>query len=181
MSNALSFRIKESEAEIKKLIRKHPIHFTPRLKMLLECRKSKISLSKNELANLICANHNSIQAWRKSYIDGGITALLTHKKVGFKPSVISSSVHKKIEKKLNAPSDAFRSYKELQQWVDKKFLKGIKYVTINSYVKRHFGAKLKVARKSHVNKDVEAVALFKKNSNKKSNQKLKTKKANSPQ
>lgn len=173
MSYALSFPIKESEAEIKKLIRKHPIHFTPRLKMLLECKKSKTPLSKNELADLICANHNSIQTWRKRYIDEGITALLTHKKIGFKPSVISSIAHKKIEKKFNSPTNAFRSYKELQEWVDKKFFKGIKYITINSYVKRHFGAKLKVARKSHVNKDANAVEIFKKNSSKKLNQKLK--------
>jgi transposase len=167
MANALSFRIKESEAEIKKLIKTHPMHFTPRLKMLLECKRSKTPLSKNELAGLIFANHNSIQTWRKRYIEGGIAALLEYKKIGFKPSLISPAAHKKIEKKLNSPTDAFRSYKELQQWVDKEFLKGVKYITINHYVKRHFGAKLKVARKSHVNKDAEAVAHFKKNSNKK--------------
>jgi len=92
MANALFFRIKESEAEIKNLIRKHPIHFTPRLKMLLECKKSKISLSKNELANLICANHNSVQTWRATYIDGRITALLTHKKFGFKPSKVANQL-----------------------------------------------------------------------------------------
>ena len=169
MANALLFKIKESEAEIKRLIKTHPIHFTPRLKMLLACKKSKIPLSKNELANLIVANHNSIQTWRKAYILGGITALLTYKKTGFKPSLISLEAHKKIEEKLNSPTDAFRSYKELQQWVDKEFSKGIKYITINHYVKRHFGTKLKVARKSHVNKDIVAEENFKKNSNKKSN------------
>jgi hypothetical protein len=44
--------------------------------MLLECKKSKIPLSKNDLANLTLSNHNSIQTWRKSYFEGGITALM---------------------------------------------------------------------------------------------------------
>jgi len=35
---------------------------------------------------------------------------------------------------------------------------------LRHYVKRHFGAKLKVPRKSHIRKDKEAVATFKKSS-----------------
>jgi CBS domain containing-hemolysin-like protein len=42
----------------------------------------------------------------------------------------------------------------------------INYHTVNKYVKRKFGAKLKVARKSHVNKSEEAVIEFKKKSTK---------------
>ena len=41
---------------------------------------------------------------------------------------------------------------------------GINYQTINSYVKRNFGAKLKVARKSHINKKQEDSDAFKKTS-----------------
>jgi hypothetical protein len=41
---------------------------------------------------------------------------------------------------------------------------GINYQTLNSYVKRHFGAKIKVARKSHINKNELAVDTFKKTS-----------------
>jgi hypothetical protein len=35
---------------------------------------------------------------------------------------------------------------------------------MNKYVKRNFGAQCKVARKSHVKKDPDAVAAFKKTS-----------------
>lgn len=44
------------------------------------------------------------------------------------------------------------------------FCSGIKYHAVNKYVKRKFGAKLKVARKSHIKKDEKQVEEFKKNS-----------------
>ena len=166
MANALSVHVKESIQGLKVLLKKSLQHHSPKIRMLLAIKNSKVPFSKNELGEMIGVNHNSIQTWRTMYIEGGITALLTHKKVGFRPSVITSTAHKKIEKKLNSPTEAFTSYKELQKWVDTKFLKGIKYTTINSYVKRHFGAKLKVARKSHIDKDPKAEEEFKKNSNK---------------
>jgi len=41
---------------------------------------------------------------------------------------------------------------------------GVKYQIINSYVKRKFGAKIKVARKSQINKNDDLVDSFKKTS-----------------
>ncbi|MFM7853175.1 MAG: hypothetical protein ACKO96_14945, partial [Flammeovirgaceae bacterium] len=40
----------------------------------------------------------------------------------------------------------------------------IKYNTLLKYANREFGASVKVARKSHVKKDLEAVSSFKKTS-----------------
>ena len=53
-------------------------------------------------------------------------------------------------------------YVELQQWIEKEFKKEVKYNTILKYAMKNFGSKVKVARKSHVKKDNEAVAAFKK-------------------
>ena len=64
---------------------------------------------------------------------------------------------------MKSPSDAFVSFEELRKWVDEHFIPGIKYVTLNAYVKKHFGAKLKAARKSHIQKDPAAAEAFKKN------------------
>ena len=144
MAKALVFIVKESEAEIKRLIKSTPAHLSPRLRMLLICKKSETSLSKTELASLIGVNHNSVQ------------------KKGNRPSVVSGELHEQIKLRLYNPKEAFRSYKELQQWIDAHFIKGINYFTVNSYVKRHFGAKLKVARKSHINKVEEDSIGFKK-------------------
>jgi transposase len=132
--------------------------------MLMICKTSKESLSKTTLSAAVGVNHNSIQKWRSAYISGGLEKLLEFNRGGFKPSLITADVHKKIEAKLTHPKEAFRSFEELRQWIDEHFIPGINYHTVNKYVKRKFGAKLKVARKSHVKKDEQQVEEFKKNS-----------------
>ena len=164
MANALKIIVKETLPELKKILKNSPPHQSPKLKMLMIIRQSEVYLTKNELAELVGVNHNSIQSWRKKYLSGGIKALLLDGRIGFKPSVISKETHEQIRLKLHNPEGAFTSFKDLQYWVDTHFKKGINYNSLRHYVKRHFGAKLKVARKSHVKKDKDAGPLFKKTS-----------------
>jgi transposase len=165
MANALSITVKESLKELKILLKKSPAHHSSKIRMLMEIKRTDLAMSKNELADRVGVNHNSIQAWRTKYKKGGIAELLKDGRIGFKPSIINTSAHKKIELKLSAPEAAFISYKQLHEWVEKNLIEGINYNSLRHYVKRHFGAKLKVPRKSHIRKDKEAVAAFKKTSN----------------
>lgn len=162
MANALKITVKESIPELKKLLKNAPEHQSPKLKMLITIKQSASDLNKNELADQVGVNHNSIQTWRKKYQTGGIKKLLSDGRIGFKPSIITKETHEQIRIKLHNPEGAFTSFKDLQHWVDTHFVKGINYNSLRHYVKRHFGAKLKVARKSHVNKDKEAGDIFKK-------------------
>ena len=82
--------------------------------------------------------------------------------VGFKKSLISKEEHKQIAQKLHNPKNGIRGYTELLEWVNNEFSKDIKYITLVKYAARHFGSKIKVARKSHVKKDDEAITPFKK-------------------
>ena len=167
MANSKKILVKESEEELRKLKIKQPAHLKKRIEMLLILKKSEVSLSKNELSILLKINHNTAQCWRNLYSRDGIDGLLTYGKIGFKPSIISPELHKALEAKLNSPKDAFTSYVDLIQWIKENYISdGINYQTINSYVKRHFKAKLKVARKSHIKKDEQAVESFKKTSSK---------------
>lgn len=165
MANPLEFKVKESISELKKLLKSEPVHMASKIRMLLIAVQSNKPMSKNDLARQVGVNPNSIQSWRSTYLRHGISDLLKDGRIGFKPSVISKQSHKKIEKKLNNPQQGFTSYRELQVWVDENLEKGINYNTLRHYVKRKFGAKLKVARKSHINKDPKAGEAFKKNSN----------------
>ena len=101
---------------------------------------------------------------------------MSHKKTGFKPSVITKEEHRIIEKKLNDPMNNIRGYKELQQWIEDELGKKIVYSTLMKYCVRKFGSAIKVGRKSHINKDVEAVDGFKKNSRKYASRQSKAKK-----
>ena len=157
--------IKESEKELKTLLRKQPIHLRNRIQMLVVLKKSEVSLSKETLAKILNINHNTAQKWRTRYVKGGVSGLLSNGRVGFKPSVISTELHLAIQEKLHSPKDAFTSYVDLIQWITENYMpEGVNYQTINSYVKRKFGAKIKVARKSHIKKDETAVDSFKKTS-----------------
>ncbi|MEO6233230.1 MAG: hypothetical protein ABJB11_21300 [Ferruginibacter sp.] len=158
--------IKESISELRSLQRNHGELIKKRLQVLIEIKKAGESgISKRALSSITGVNHNSILKWRKMYQLDGIQSLLTHgRKGGYKPSVITSDAHTAIEKKLNDPKNGIRGYVELLDWVNTELLKDVKYITLVKYVERHFGSKIKVARKSHINKDMEKVEAFKKTS-----------------
>ncbi len=167
MSRPFQLTVTESIKELRALQRKHGELIGKRLQVLIEVRKHQDNggVSKRALSSITGANHNSINKWRRIYREEGISPLLKHgRKGGFKPSVITKEAHIAIEKKLNDPENNLHGYVELLEWVNTDLLKDIKYITLLKYVGRHFGTKIKVARKSHVKKDGEAVEAFKKTS-----------------
>lgn len=76
--------------------------------------------------------------------------------------MIDAVSHKAIEKKLKDLRNGLRGFKELRQWVSETLNLEVEYSTIVKYAIRHFGTKIKVARKSHVKKDENSVDTFKK-------------------
>lgn len=165
MAHAKIIHVKETSTELKRLQKDQPLIIIKRLNMLLELKKNgQDGISKRQLAKLIGVDPNSIQNWRTLYSHGGITSILSHGRIGFKPSLITKEEHKKIEQKLTQPKNALRGYKELMRWIKEELGKDIKYTTVVEYSKRHFGTKIKVARKTHVLKDEDKVIAFKKTS-----------------
>jgi transposase len=166
MSTPLSITVKESIKELRSLQRKHGELIGKRMQMLIEIKRHQEEggISKRALSALTGINHNSIVKWRQMYLQSGIDALLKHGRKGFKKSIFSEEEHKAIEQKLSNPTNGIVGYKELQQWVAQELNKPVQYITLLKYVQRKFGAKVKVARKSHVKKDNEAVEAFKKTS-----------------
>lgn len=165
MSKPLIVTVKESINELSAIQRKSGGLIRKRMLMLIEIKKHESSggISKRDLSELTGINHNSIVTWRRLYNSEGIAPLLKDGRIGgFKPSVVTAEEHKKIEKKLQNPKNNIRGYVELLEWVKDELTKDMKYITLVKYTQRHFGSKIKVARKSHVKKDEEAVATFKK-------------------
>jgi len=165
MSAPKLFTIKENESEIKKLIKSSTPIISKRFRALLVFKRhEKIGISKREVADEIGVNHNSIQTWRSAYISGGVRQLKLHSNTGYKPSLINDDQEKVLEKKLNDPSNGIVGFIELLDWFNKTFDTDINYKTFHGLVVRKFKAKIKVARKVHVKKDIEAVEAFKKTS-----------------
>ena len=76
--------------------------------------------------------------------------------------IVLASVEKKLAGRLNNPKEGFRSFIEIQQWLSAEFNISMGYHAVNKYVKRKYGARLKVSRKSHVLKSPADEAVFKK-------------------
>jgi len=157
--------ITESISDLRKVLKASSALIAPRIRVLIAIKENEeTGISKREVANLVGVNHNSVQTWRSMYLQGGLKLVQSHNKKGFKPSVFSKEEHAAIEKKLKDPKSGLRGYVELQNWIEGEFKKQVKYNTLLKYSKKHFGSKIKVARKSHINKDENAVEAFKKTS-----------------
>lgn len=165
MSSPKQVKVKETIAELKKLQKASIPMIAARIRVIIEFKKNEDSgISKRAVAEAVGVNHNSVQTWRTMYEQGGIKAILKHERKEGRPSVITTKEHKLIEEKLHDPKNGLRGYVELLTWAEEEFKKTIKYNTLLKYATRHFGTKVKVARKSHEKKDEEAVRTFKKTS-----------------
>lgn len=163
MSNALYIPVKESLKELRQTLKTTTPLFQPRIKLLIAMKIAGTGgISKRALVNDLGVSGQSIHTWRTTYKNAGITALCSHKKVGFKPRIFTKNEHLKIELKLKNPENGLRGFKELQEWVINEFNKEVKYNTLLKYAIKHFGARVKVSRKYHAKKDEEAVTTFKK-------------------
>ena len=165
MSTPKAFKIKESEIEIKKLMKNSRPMIAKRLQALLVFKRNEASgISKRVVADEIGVNHNSIQTWRGLYVAGGIKMLMSHSNIGYKPSKINDEQEQALKEKLNDPHNSIVGFIELLDWFNKAFQSSINYKTFHGFVVRKFNAKIKVARKTHIKKDVNAVEAFKKTS-----------------
>ena len=91
--------------------------------------------------------------------------LVSHSNIGYKPSKISDKQEQALKEQLNNPHNGIVGFIELLDWFNKTFQTNINYKTFHGFVVRKFKAKIKVARKSHIKKDIQAVEVFKKTSN----------------
>jgi transposase len=165
MSAPKTFKIKQSESELKKLMKtSHPM-IAKRIQALLIFKRNEDSgISKRLVADEIGVNHNSVQTWRALYIEGGIKLLMSHSKTGYKPSKITVEQELALKDQLNNPMNGMTGFVELLDWFNKSFKTDLNYKTFHGFVVRKYKAKIKTARKSHTKKDVQAVETFKKTS-----------------
>ena len=160
MLKPLSFPVKENITELRKLQKKLPRKYKA-IQMLITL-KQKGALSKDVLAVMVGASDRSIQTWMSNYVSGGINQMLKDSRGGKKAAKITAAAHQQLSKRLTNPRQGFRSFIEIRQWLLNEFSIDMQYHAVNKYVKRKFGARLKVSRKSHVLKSPADEAVFKK-------------------
>ena len=160
MSKLQIIEVKESIVTINGLLKKSSHAVVPRLQMLLAIANGMQST--NELALKAKVNRDSIRNWKNIYQEQGINGLLEDNRGGNRKAAINSKQKEQLRQKLANPKGGFTSYKQAMDWINQTFALEMEYQAVNKYLKRHFGTKLKVGRKTHINKEENAEALFKK-------------------
>jgi transposase len=157
MSNPKSLTVKEGLKKLKQLKKNSSLTKIKRLLMLIEIKKEEgNAISKRQLAIRLGVDPNSITAWKKLYEQGGIKAIMSDRRIGFKPSVIPLKESKAIEGKLeDANKGESGNTEQLDRVKPKSFKK-------KKYTEKHFADKIKIVRKIDAKKDKEAVETLKK-------------------
>ena len=180
-SNPKQVVIQDGLVDLKRLQKRSSPLIAARIGVLIAIKRAGVEgISKRVLAQQTGVDPNSVQTWRSLYVEGGLQLVCSHKKRGFKPSVITAQEHQEIKQKLEDPKNGLRGYVELQRWLIERFAHEVKYNTLLKYCVRKFGSKVKVARKSHVKKDPEATGAFKKTSDRSAKRSASKRRATTP-
>jgi len=113
-----------------------------------------------DIANHLCVGYSTLKRWYRSYHMQGLNAFLRIIPTGVRKSVVSKEIHEAMQVKLNDSTDPLLGYWHAVIWVESTFNVTIKYQTIRKYMIKHFNTKLKVPRKSHYQKDDQAIEAF---------------------
>ena len=165
MAKALQLLIQETEQQLRFKLKGSSSTQLQKIQMLLLIKKGKRNTLES-LSESLGVTESTIHSWRTKYRTEGLDALLLENRGGHKKAQITGKAFVALETRLSSPTEGFASYKEAQEWLNEKFGLQIEYHAVNKFIKRKFGARLKVGRKSHVLKDEQAVAVFKKPSRK---------------
>lgn len=154
--------IKECKSDLEILRKTSKSHRVKTRILFLLLKQSKQKMSQEELSLHLNVSESSLRRWAKVYSESGLEKMLKISNGGKRRMVITPDMHKGLALKLQNSSDPLLGYNEALQWVETQYGKKVKYNTLRTYMKRHFGSKLKVPRKFHYNKDDKAIEVFKK-------------------
>lgn len=165
MAKKTVLEIKESKSELE-LLRKsnRSQREKTRILFLLLKLESRFT-SQKALSEYLNISESTLRRWTNTYNELGLHGLLNIPLGGKRREVVTQTIAKGLKIKLEDSKAPLLGYHDAVNWVKQQYNVTIKYNTLRTYMKRHFGTKLKVPRKSHYKKDEQAIAVFKKLSN----------------
>ena len=145
----------------KKLSSSTNLRRSKRIQCLLLLKTEK-HVYRQDLAKDLMITPRTLERWVNKYNQGGLDKLLCFERTKKVSSQITPTIHQSLEKRLFDSQNCFLSYKEALDWLNTTYDFQMKYEWFRGYLINHFKAKLKVPRKSHVQKDEKEVISFKK-------------------
>lgn len=152
--------IKESVKELRnRLSRQSTLRGEKRIKCLLYIKENKFR-TRQELSSYLGVHIRTMERWLRTYESEGIETMVVNKPKPRKSQFITKDIHNELKDRVNTSNNPFLGYWDAQKWLKDEFGLEIKYHTLRQYMITHFKTKLKVPRKSHVNKDDQATEAF---------------------
>ncbi len=143
--------IHESADELKQLLarERHPAkHQRLHALYLLASGQARF---RSDVARLLGLDRNTVGRWLDQYAHGGLPALLTIYVPAGKRKPLSADQLAALRQRLADPQ-GFASYDQVRQWIRETCGVTLTYNATHKLVRYHLGAKLKVARPSHIKK-----------------------------
>ena len=106
---------------------------------------------RGDVARLLGLDRNTVGRWLDQYAQGGLPALLTLYRPAGKRKPLAPDQLAQLRHRLADPQ-GFASYDEARQWIQDTFGVVLTYNATHKLVRYHLGAKLKVARPTHIKK-----------------------------
>ena len=131
-----------------------------RLQMLYLLKSEQVS-SRQELARLLGRDQATITRWLRKYKDDGLKSLLEVKSAPGKVGIVRGLALERLKQRLQ-DVEGFRSYGQIQQWIQKELGLVIAYKTVHQLVRYSLRAKLKVPRPRSLKQHPESIAHFQK-------------------
>ena len=153
--------IHESEAELKKLLRKEKTGSGKERIQLLYLLKSQKAQTITQASELLGRHRVTLQDWLAKYRQGGLENLLGQASSLGRPRKIPMWAEKALAKRLEEP-EGFESYGAICQWLETKFGIQAKYKTVHSLVYYKLKASPKIARPQSLEQSTERLEAFKK-------------------
>jgi transposase len=143
--------IRESPEHLKQLLtrERHPAkHQRLHALYLLASGQARF---RTELATLLGLSRNTIGRWLDLYAKGGLDALLDIYVPAGKAPALRAEHIPQLHQALQQP-EGFASYDAVRQWIATNLGVSLSYKATHKLVRYKLGAKLKVARPSHIKK-----------------------------
>ena len=126
--------------------------------------KAGYSQSVTDVALRLGVHRTTVHRWLKQYSEEGSKKFLEILPRPGRPLAIPPEVIRGIEQKLSPETTGFKSYKEIEKWVEENYRISIKYSTLHHQIRYRLQAKLKTPRRSSIKKNPQEETEFKKNS-----------------
>lgn len=164
MSGVTSIEVEESQHELEQLIQQQTnLKLKERLQALYLLKLTD-ALSISQIAKVVGKHRGTVQRWLALYRNEGLNALLEIKQSPGRPTVIPDWAVASLQRRLAQPDAGFKSYIEVQQWLENTLGVKAEYRTVHELVRYRLKAKLKAARPTNSKQDPLELEAFKKTS-----------------